>query len=86
VLAVVALSGWLLTGVHEIPLHGRGIYERFGKPVQVFGPGLHAGLPWPLGRVISVENGVVHELATSVGDKPIAVQSDSAEGPAPLTA
>lgn len=86
VLAVVALSGWLLTGVHEIPLQGRGIYERFGKPVQVFGPGLHAGLPWPLGRVISVENGVVHELATSVDDKPIAVQSDSAEGPAPLTA
>ncbi|WP_434767200.1 protease modulator HflK [Pseudomonas triticicola] len=84
--AVVALSGWLLTGLHEIPLQGRGIYERFGKPVQVFGPGLHAGLPWPLGRVISVENGVVHELATSVGDKPIAVQSDSAEGPAPLTA
>lgn len=86
VLAVVALSGWLLTGIHEIPLQGRGIYERFGKPEQVFGPGLHAGLPWPLGRVISVENGVVHELATSVGDKPIAVQSDSAEGPAPLTA
>ena len=86
VLAVVALSGWLLTGIHEIPLQGRGIYERFGKPGQVFGPGLHAGLPWPLGRVISVENGVVHELATSVGDKPIAVQSDSAEGPAPLTA
>lgn len=86
VLAVVALSGWLLTGIHEIPSQGRGIYERFGKPEQVFGPGLHAGLPWPLGRVISVENGVVHELATSVGDKPIAVQSDSAEGPAPLTA
>lgn len=86
VLAVVALSGWLLTGIHEIPLQGRGVYERFGKPEQVFGPGLHAGLPWPLGRVISVENGVVHELATSVGDKPIAVQSDSAEGPAPLTA
>lgn len=86
VLAVVALSGWLLTGVHEIPLQGRGIYERFGKPVQVFGPGLHSGLPWPLGRVISVENGVVHELATSVNDKPITVPSDSAEGPAPLTA
>lgn len=86
VLAVVGLSGWLLTGVHEIPLQGRGIYERFGKPVQVFGPGLHSGLPWPLGRVISVENGVVHELATSVNDKPITVPSDSAEGPAPLTA
>ncbi|WP_160108447.1 protease modulator HflK [Pseudomonas izuensis] len=86
VLAVVVLVGWSLTGLHEIPLQGRGIYERFGKPVTVFGPGLHAGLPWPLGRVLSVENGVVHELATSVGETSAPVQVDPAEGPAPITA
>ena len=86
VLALVAAVGWLLTGIHEIPLQGRGIYERFGKPVQVFGPGLHAGLPWPLGRVLSVENGVVHELATSVGDALAPTQAEPAEGPAPMTA
>ncbi|PPA05080.1 hypothetical protein C4E44_05695 [Pseudomonas sp. MWU12-2312b] len=86
VLGVVAIVGWSLTGVHEIPLQGRGIYERFGKPAAVFGPGLHAGLPWPLGRVISVENGVVHELATSVGETSAPVQADPAEGPAPITA
>ncbi|WP_432218133.1 protease modulator HflK [Pseudomonas kribbensis] len=86
VLVLVAAVGWLLTGIHEIPLQSRGIYERFGKPVQVFGPGLHAGLPWPLGRVLSVENGVVHELATSVGENPAPVQPDPAEGPAPITA
>ncbi|WP_213028857.1 protease modulator HflK [Pseudomonas sp. Seg1] len=86
VLALVAVVGWALTGLHEIPLQGCGIYERFGKPVQVFGPGLHAGLPWPLGRVLSVENGVVHELATSVGETPAVVQSEPAEGPAPYTA
>jgi regulator of protease activity HflC (stomatin/prohibitin superfamily) len=86
VLAVVAVVGWSLTGIHEIPLQGRGIYERFGKPVTVFGPGLHAGLPWPLGRVLSVENGVVHELATSVGETTPPVQADPAEGPAPITA
>ncbi|QAY88235.1 protease modulator HflK [Pseudomonas arsenicoxydans] len=86
VLAVVAIVGWSLTGIHEIPLQGRGIYERFGKPVEVFGPGLHAGLPWPLGRVLSVENGVVHELATSVGDVSGPVMADPAEGPAPSTA
>ncbi|MBL0798110.1 protease modulator HflK [Pseudomonas sp. B7] len=85
-LVLVAAVGWLLTGLHEIPMQSRGIYERFGKPVQVFGPGLHAGLPWPLGRVLSVENGVVHELATSVGENPAPVQLDPAEGPAPLTA
>ena len=86
VLAVVAFVGWLLTGIHEIPLQGRGIYERFGKPVEVFGPGLHLGLPWPLGRVLSVENGVVHELATSVGDAPVSTVPDPAEGPAPMIA
>ncbi|MFJ4544775.1 protease modulator HflK [Pseudomonas sp. NPDC088885] len=86
VLALVAAVGWLLTGIHEIPLQGRGIYERFGKPVQVFGPGLHTGLPWPLGRVLIVENGVVHELATSVGENLAPLQADPAEGPAPMTA
>ena len=86
VLAVVSLVGWSLTGIHEIPMHGRGIYERFGKPVEVFGPGLHGGLPWPLGRVLNVENGVVHELATSVGDAAPAVIAEPAEGPAPAIA
>jgi len=86
VMAVIALIGWSLTGIHEISLQGRGIYERFGKPVEVFGPGLHAGLPWPLGRVRSVENGVVHELATSVGEAAAPVVMESAEGPAPAIA
>ncbi|MFT0472632.1 protease modulator HflK [Pseudomonas antarctica] len=85
VLLVVLAVGWALTGVHEVPLQGRGIYERFGKPVEVFGPGLHAGLPWPLGRVINIENGVVHELATSVSDGSTP-ERVSAEGPAPLIA
>ncbi|MGY2291588.1 protease modulator HflK [Pseudomonas sp. SDO528_S397] len=85
VLVVVLAVGWLLTGVHEVALQGRGIYERFGKPVEVFGPGLHVSLPWPLGRVLSVENGVVHELATSVGQATPA-EVAPAEGPAPLIA
>lgn len=86
VLMLVSLVGWLLTGVHEVPLQGRGVYERFGEPAQVFGPGLHVGLPWPLGRVLAVENGVVHELATSVGDNRGPAQAEPAEGPAPAIA
>ena len=87
VMGVVVALGWMLTGVHEIPMQGRGIYERFGKPVEVFGPGLHAGLPWPFGRVLAVENGVVHELATSVTEGNAAEQvREPAEGPAPLSA
>jgi regulator of protease activity HflC (stomatin/prohibitin superfamily) len=88
VLAVVMALGWALSGVHEIPMQGRGIYERFGKPVEVLGPGLHGGLPWPFGRVLAVENGVVHELATSVADSSgitSAPVHDSAEGPAPAS-
>jgi len=87
VLAVIVALGWALSGVHEIPMQGRGIYERFGKPVEVLGPGLHAGLPWPFGRMLAVENGVVHELATSVSDASATEQVlDPAEGPPPAIA
>lgn len=86
VLAVVALLGWALTGVHEIALQARGIYERFGKPVDVFEPGLHIGWPWPLGRVLSVENGVVHELTTRVGEVAAPMAAEPAESPAPVSA
>jgi regulator of protease activity HflC (stomatin/prohibitin superfamily) len=87
VLAVIIALGWSLSGVHEIPMQARGIYERFGKPVEVLGPGLHAGLPWPFGTVLAVENGVVHELATSVSEGASAEQTlDPAEGPPPITA
>ncbi|SDH93488.1 Regulator of protease activity HflC, stomatin/prohibitin superfamily [Pseudomonas delhiensis] len=85
VAALVALVGWLLSGIHEVPLDGRGVYERFGKPEAVLQPGLHAGLPWPFGRVIAVENGVIHELATS-GDSATADPPGPAEGPAPDSA
>lgn len=85
VAALVAMIGWLLSGVYEVPTNGRGIYERFGKPVVVLQPGLHSGMPWPFGRVISVENGKVHVLATaseaSISDAP-----SPADGPAPESA
>jgi regulator of protease activity HflC (stomatin/prohibitin superfamily) len=87
VVAVIVGLGWLLSGVHEIPMQGRGIYERFGKPVEVLEPGLHTGLPWPFGTVLAVENGVVHELATSVSEGAGAEQTlDPAEGPPPAIA
>lgn len=77
---------WMLSGVREIPITGRGVYERFGKAEGVLHSGLHVGLPWPFGRVILLENGSVHELATSVstrdGNAPLA----DAEGPAPESA
>ncbi|WP_413723965.1 SPFH domain-containing protein [Sodalis sp. RH16] len=86
ILAFLLLAGWLLTGVTEVPFNGRGIYERFGKPVKVIAPGLNIGLPWPFGRVLSVENGVVHELTTGSADTPAGGGPAPAEGPAPDSA
>ncbi|NTJ66279.1 protease modulator HflK [Agrobacterium rhizogenes] len=80
------LLGWLLSGVREIPMTGRGVYERFGRAQAILHSGLHIGLPWPFGRVIPIENGSVHELATAVStndsDEPLA----DAEGLAPESA
>jgi regulator of protease activity HflC (stomatin/prohibitin superfamily) len=81
----IAALGWLLSGLTEVTLHQRGIYERFGRPTAVLQPGLHAGLPWPFGRVIAVENGTVHELQLSDNTQVTQAETppDSAEGPAP---
>ena len=59
----LAAFTWLITGVTTLPGTQRGVYERFGTPVTVYGPGIHVHLPWPLGRVRPVETGRVHRLA-----------------------
>jgi regulator of protease activity HflC (stomatin/prohibitin superfamily) len=61
-----ALLCWILTGLKLIDLGERGIYERFGAPVAVMGPGLHLLLPWPLGRLRPVEYGTIHSVAIGV--------------------
>lgn len=85
VMLLVALVGWLLTGVVEVPMNARGVYERFGNPLKVYPPGLHVGLPWPFGKVLMVDNGNIHELATSGSDTLSDPRSD-AEGAAPAVA
>ncbi|WP_313712669.1 protease modulator HflK [Pseudomonas sp.] len=85
VAALVALVGWLLTGIVEVPTNNRGVYERFGNPVAVYPPGLHAGLPWPFGKVLWVDNSIIHELATTTAEgvsEPLA----AADGAPPATA
>ena len=64
-----ALFCWALTGVKLIELGQRGIYERFGAPVGVLGPGLHVLMPWPLGRLRPVEFGTIHSVAIGVDDQ-----------------
>jgi regulator of protease activity HflC (stomatin/prohibitin superfamily) len=63
-----ALFCWALTGLKLIELGQRGIYERFGAPVAVLGPGLHLLLPWPLGRLRPVEFGTIHAVAIGVDE------------------
>ncbi|MDR3415123.1 MAG: SPFH domain-containing protein [Nevskia sp.] len=85
--ASIAAVGWLLSGLHQVPLDGRDVYERFGKPVRVLGPGLHLGLPWPLGRTRPMENGIVHEVAVTAADEAsTGTEPTPAEGPAPDSA
>jgi regulator of protease activity HflC (stomatin/prohibitin superfamily) len=87
VLGAITLIGWLTTGVREVPIEGRGIYERFGKPIAVLQPGVHIGLPWLLATVRPMENGVVHALATTVGtDDEVDMTPSTADGPAPEAA
>jgi regulator of protease activity HflC (stomatin/prohibitin superfamily) len=62
VLVGIGILAWGLTGVTALRIDQRGIYERLGVPVAVFGPGLHFHLPWPLGAVRPTELGVVHLL------------------------
>jgi hypothetical protein len=61
--AGLLVLGWLLSGVTTLALQERGVYERFGAPVEVFTSGLHLHLPWPFGVVRRIEAGAVHEVA-----------------------
>ncbi len=60
---VLLLCAWGLSGLAVVPIDGRAVYLRLGAPVAVLRPGLHAILPWPLGRVRPLDGGVLHELA-----------------------
>ena len=65
-LFATALLCWGLSGLKLIDLGHRGVYERFGAPVAVLGPGLHLLLPWPLGRLRPVEYGTIHSVPIGV--------------------
>jgi regulator of protease activity HflC (stomatin/prohibitin superfamily) len=64
--ACFLLCGWLLSSLSIVGTDQRGIYQRFGAAVAVWQPGLHLGLPWPLGRVSYIENGQVHQQTSTL--------------------
>ncbi|MGB6450813.1 MAG: SPFH domain-containing protein [Steroidobacteraceae bacterium] len=86
-LAGTALLCWCLSGLKLIDWAHRGIYERFGAPVAVLGPGLHLLLPWPLGRLRPVEYGAIHAVPIGVDESTpeAATGPIGAEAPPPVT-
>jgi regulator of protease activity HflC (stomatin/prohibitin superfamily) len=85
---LLALLTWGLTGLVALPLDQRAIYEQFGRPVAVLGPGLHLILPWPLGIPQRVERGVLHELTLTgqISTADAGPTRPRAEDPPPQTA
>jgi regulator of protease activity HflC (stomatin/prohibitin superfamily) len=62
----LVLMAWGIAGITALGLNQRAVYERFGSPVAVFGPGLHVHLPWPMGVMHGVELGVVHDIPIAI--------------------
>jgi regulator of protease activity HflC (stomatin/prohibitin superfamily) len=69
VLLVMGFLAWCVTGVTALAINERAVYERFGRPVAVFGPGLHLHLPWPFGTMRIVELGVIHDIPIAVSSQ-----------------
>ncbi len=86
-IGALILGAWALTGLTATGLAERSIYERFGAPVAVLGPGLHLHLPWPFGAMRHVEFGAIHEIAIVSGAaSDPTLQTPPAESPPPATA
>ena len=75
--ACLLLAAWLLSSLRVVAFDQRGIYERFGQAAAVWQPGLHIGLPWPLGGMRLIENGAIHQIAA--GGEPDAASRDNGD-------
>jgi regulator of protease activity HflC (stomatin/prohibitin superfamily) len=85
---LLGIVAWGLTGVTVLGPDQRGIYEQLGRPVAVFKPGLHIGLPWPLGIVRRIDYGAIHALPLGIPDMQAILSGEVAnvEGAAPASA
>jgi modulator of FtsH protease HflK len=81
-LLLLALGGYLLTGVAQVRPEERAVVRRFGRVVARPGPGLWVGLPWGIDRVDRVAVGTVRQLA--VGYDPDAGDDTAATPPGQL--
>jgi regulator of protease activity HflC (stomatin/prohibitin superfamily) len=84
-LVITAFFCWFLTGFKLIGTSERGVYEQFGAPVAVLGPGLHVLAPWPFGKVRPVEFGTIHSVATGTDEAADPAEDISAEDTPPTS-
>ena len=64
-IAVGALSLWVLSSVIVIQPHEMVIVERFGRQLNAeapYGPGLHWKLPWPIDRTRKYNTGQLYQI------------------------
>jgi regulator of protease activity HflC (stomatin/prohibitin superfamily) len=59
----IFFTTWACSSLHEVPAGHHGVREHLGTwEKTALEPGLHATLPWPLGRMHSVDTGRVREV------------------------
>jgi membrane protease subunit HflK len=75
----LALAGYLLTGVTQVRPGERGVVRRFGRVIDITGPGLRIGLPYGMERVDRVPVDLVRRVR--VGYEP---EVDLEDQPAPV--
>ena len=83
---LLALLAWGMSGLVLIGPDERAVYERLGAPVAVLHPGLHAVLPWPLGRARRLDYGPVHSVSLASEGDGSRPDRTEAEAPAPRSA
>lgn len=88
VTVTMILLAWSFSGVVKIGQNQRGVYEFFGAPRAVLGPGLHLIPPRPFGYVRLTEFGTIR--STVIADTPdatkIVADTSTAESEAPDSA
>jgi membrane protease subunit HflK len=67
-LVVAALVVTLATSATQINAGERGVVRRFGKVVEIAGPGLHLGLPWGIDQVDVVNVDRVRQVKIGYSD------------------
>lgn len=65
-LVVLALVGWVLSGIYKVQPDEEGVVLRFGKWIETTSPGLHYRLPSPIDTVLFPKVTAVNQVRLAV--------------------